>query len=177
MGITPAHAGKRDTTVWTCEPVRDHPRTCGEKFLQSPLCPLPSRITPAHAGKRRCKAAFCVWSWDHPRTCGEKCVLVLVCSFQIGSPPHMRGKVTTFDAGKLIPGITPAHAGKSIYFLVHRCARRDHPRTCGEKDVELKYPIPSLGSPPHMRGKVFAFMALLLCVRITPAHAGKSTLD
>ncbi len=52
---------------------------------------------------------------------------------RLGSPPHMRGKVSG--------GYT--HANQT----------QDHPRTCGEKvltEKELDY---CKGSPPHMRGK------------------------
>ena len=51
-------------------------------------------------------------------------------------------------------GITPAHAGKSRLAGKVLPARRDHPRTRGEKHVH---------KPPHHIG-----------VGITPAHAGKS---
>ena len=73
VGITPAHAGKRQHQLPGGHGQRDHPRACGEKLLC--ICPLfcawgsPPRmrgkvirwttgekslgITPAHAGKRR----------------------------------------------------------------------------------------------------------------------------
>ena len=112
-GITPAHAGKR------CPRGRprcrrwDHPRACGEKFvnndrriadLGSPprmrgkvaLCShlrkLPG-ITPAHAGKR-----------------DEELIQFIAAA---GSPPRMWGKVH-----------------RSAQPCVHRW---DHPRACGEK--------------------------------------------
>ena len=70
--ITPAYAGKRDSTFLTTEKIRDHPRLCGEKFTNQPIIkarsgsPPPmrgkgyifvpidvvTRITPAYAGKR-----------------------------------------------------------------------------------------------------------------------------
>ena len=73
LGITPAHAGKRDVSASTVKPYRDHPRACGEKGFRklSTSCDLgspprmrgkadvgnrvdrPVGITPAHAGKRR----------------------------------------------------------------------------------------------------------------------------
>ena len=46
--ITPAHAGKSRPTPETAKSSRDHPRTCGEKFLE---VVQPLGITPAHAGK------------------------------------------------------------------------------------------------------------------------------
>ena len=70
-GITPAYAGKRSASCGRVEAVRDHPRLCGEKGINSPQVkkspgsPPPmrgkddtfgydvneSRITPAYAGK------------------------------------------------------------------------------------------------------------------------------
>ena len=52
-------------------------------------------------------------------------------------------------------GITPAHAGKSV----------------------TRVPVvkPLKGSPPHTRGKVLRFLAIMFAGRITPAHAGKRT--
>ena len=91
-GITPAHAGKRQTAQKELLIVRDHPRACGEKragdrispvILGSPPrmrgkglpglhMPLPSGITPAHAGKRNCTGRLETYFRDHPRACGEK---------------------------------------------------------------------------------------------------------
>ena len=50
--------------------------------------------------------------------CGEKCVLVLVCSFQIGSPPHVRGKGVVPRIQTRLIGITPACAGKRLCFML-----------------------------------------------------------
>ena len=72
VGITPAYAGKSEAVCPDCPAGRDHPRTCGEKFVFGFIClpPLGSPphmrgkdsgicrrlsglgITPAHAGKR-----------------------------------------------------------------------------------------------------------------------------
>ena len=86
----------------------------------------------------------------------------------------MRGKAKSPVSADLVPGITPAYAGKSGKGSGGIGAAEDHPRLCGEKPES---PMPSLrcpGSPPPMRGKGRAFALLLLVVRITPAYAGKS---
>ena len=67
----------------------------------------------------------------------------------------MRGKELFQDRIHLNPGITPAHAGKSLNHFSSDEKLQDHPRTCGEKsdnDTGDKF---FNGSPPHMRGKVF----------------------
>ena len=67
----------------------------------------------------------------------------------------MRGKDNRRYNGTFYLGITPAYAGKRS----------------GEK---IKH-ISTKGSPPPMRGKVLAAVAVLHSGRITPAYAGKSS--
>ena len=96
-GITPAYAGKRQTSTALLPITWDHPRLCGEKDGVAAEKTLPwgspppmrgkvwdpivavyvFRITPAYAGKslfplflRRCPE-------DHPRLCGEKTKKIL----------------------------------------------------------------------------------------------------
>ena len=175
--ITPAHAGKSFERCPARCPLRDHPRPCGEK---QPLCSAytrADRITPAHAGKSiECKSIADAGR-DHPRPCGEKYV---GCSFRPscqGSPPPMRGKGDTSGVRYVGRGITPAHAGKSIYALRGARFAGDHPRPCGEKVPFLTAPYTSRGSPPPMRGKGGTSDSLAVCHGITPAHAGKSSSD
>ena len=131
-------------------------------------------ITPACAGKRwimmkpgwRCR--------DHPRVCGEKSLLLGSSGSMGESPPHMRGKARHCAAVHGYRGITPAHAGKSFTSFYHCTTFWDHPRTCGEKLIPPLLGFGLTGSPPHMRGKAKTLKALLIAVRITPAHAGKS---
>ena len=71
--------------------------------------------------------------------------------------------------------VSPAYAGKS-----RECARgltraRNHPRVCGEKQVNTVDTYPPAGSPPRMRGKVREMKTGKTRRGITPAYAGKST--
>ena len=113
-GITPAHAGKSLSWFCACGNGRDHPRICREKRREevpeqantgSPphmrgkektgaLPTAVKRITPAHAGKRSALIASFIASKDHPRTCGEKIDGFSFPKPGLGSPPHMRGKVS-----------------------------------------------------------------------------------
>ena len=133
-GITPAHAGKRDSGVCLNLCYEDHPRTCGEKptarFIQTVQLGSPphmrgkeflnlmlldfDRITPAHAGKRDSGVCLNLCYEDHPRTCGEKHQSSFKLFLRLGSPPHMRGKVMMNVMKRAWERITPAHAGKSI---------------------------------------------------------------
>ena len=65
----------------------------------------------------------------------------------------MRGKdlITRSDLRRY--RITPAYAGKSYRKKFSQMIRKDHPRLCGEKGLQLDKLKLSLGSPPPMRGK------------------------
>ena len=72
----------------------------------------------------------------------------------MGSPPRMRGKGNLAESSFVIPGITPAYAGKS--------------HEPGTLLAVVR------GSPPRMRGKVTDHLRVGTGKRITPAYAGKS---
>ena len=65
----------------------------------------------------------------------------------------MRGKASGFSRITIRSRITPAYAGKRVLAAGHTPVVRDHPRLCGEKNVE-----------PKRTDQKF---------RITPAYAGK----
>ena len=89
------------------------------------------------------------------------------------SPPRVRGKVCHTMAEAKGLGITPAYAGKSDPEKQPGAARWDHPRVCGEKKRLQPTITAQPGSPPRVRGKVFAFAHVNVYERITPACAGK----
>ena len=65
----------------------------------------------------------------------------------------MRGKGAFFARVHCPDGITPAYAGKSV--------------------IDTLVTLPSVGSPPPMRGKEFSGMVYNKYRGITPAYAGK----
>ena len=158
--ITPACAGKSKFRMQTSAEARDHPRVCGEKIcvklslkslFGSPprmrgkvsryLWPgLPVRITPACAGKRYRYSARTIPRRDHPRVCGEKIASWTVCKVSMGSPPRMRGKAQAEQPLPHVAGITPACAGKSRTRSEWQSLIKDHPRACGEKNLERVVP-------------------------------------
>ena len=73
--------------------------------------------------------------------------------------------------------ITPAYAGKRLFRHPFSSLKRDHPRLCGEKQVFLRYGHMFLGSPPPMRGKGLKSVREVFRHRITPAYAGKSSMN
>ena len=88
----------------------------------------------------------------------------------------MRGKASCLYFRVPLTGITPAYAGKSYRERYGHHQGRDHPRICGEKSTRKRRTDSTLGSPPHMRGKVLSFVFRLNRDGITPAYAGKSLL-
>ena len=131
-------------------------------------------ITPARAGKRPKSRKNGPNTWDHPRVCGEKKVMNLVLVRPLGSPPRVRGKGGIL-AGRVRPqGITPACAGKRQGRTRWGLSSRDHPRVCGEKEPVIELPPPSMGSPPHVRGKAERGGIMITEIRITLACARKS---
>ena len=90
------------------------------------------------------------------------------------SPLRMRGKGPDDRAHPLVPGITPACAGKRKPHLHKKGCTWDHPRVCGEKLVRLMCCRCLAGSPPRMRGKAPRIREDLERMGITPAYAGKS---
>ena len=130
-------------------------------------------ITPAHAGKRIRSRLPDPVGGDHPRMCGEKQALLCTWMFLQGSPPHVRGKVSSKQPDAHIPGITPACAGKRRRYPSCCWCRGHPPRMCGEKCVCGCLRTLLLGSPPHVRGKARGTSFLDVLCGITPACAGK----
>ena len=134
-------------------------------------------ITPAHAGKSAYYTDVLQLRRDHPRVCGEKALKSWLMSGLMGSPPHVRGKACGVPLLCQHLGITPACAGKSRSFFVALSAALDHPRVCGEKFWALVRAVMALGSPPRMRGKERCGSGYRAPAGITPACAGKSSIQ
>ncbi len=90
---------------------------------------------------------------DHPRVCGEKTKNTLAKYVRKGSPPRVRGKVVPTSSAVVCWRITPACAGKSFVRTGGISSLKDHPRVCGEKQVDLDCSGVFRGSPPRVRGK------------------------
>ena len=88
----------------------------------------------------------------------------------------MRGKERHSERHYIGFRITPAYAGKSDVIASAFGTIQDHPRLCGEKLNGIITAIQQAGSPPPMRGKERVLVCMDMCLGITPAYAGKSTL-
>ena len=135
----------------------------------------PLGITPACAGKSLWSPLLLILAEDHPRVCGEKDLELYRIMTTKGSPPRVRGKAGAAGPCTGGAGITPACAGKSKHKWTVSNFRWDHPRVCGEKDLELYRIMTTKGSPPRVRGKAIHHQHRHSPGRITPAYAGKSS--
>ena len=134
--ITPAYAGKSESQSNPYRhPCGSPPRMRG-KVRRTVSGQLNSGITPAYAGKSGVDFGSTTCYRDHPRACGEKPVAMHNLTTKAGSPPRMRGKVCVASHQPAYPGITPAHAGKSLHHGLQPLLYWDHPRACGEKTLE-----------------------------------------
>ena len=91
-----------------------------------------------------------------------------------GSPPRVRGKPRLLAISKVSHGITPACAGKTLIIASNMRLFWDHPRVCGENELEIFEVSPCTGSPPRVRGKLDVYDAGNPSPGITPACAGKT---
>ena len=173
VGITPAWAGKSQSSFRAVLLHGDYPRVGGEKgsyrwviksvkgspphgrgkvrgrkpFLQEPW------ITPAWAGKSMTAPGRSSRTGDHPRVGGEKNNHIIDNQYGKGSPPRRRGKGGKSFTGNMFTRITPAWAGKRGRFAERKAPSWDHPRMGGEKKKSRRCCTSIGGSPPHGRGK------------------------
>ena len=133
--ITPACAGNRSFQLWACTRYSDHPRVCGEQTVPNrqgtPRIGSPPRvrgtgehfffrhvkrgITPACAGNRARGAEPPGRLGDHPRVCGEQEMGKIEAPVEKGSPPRVRGTVSSAASRYADARITPACAGNSAH--------------------------------------------------------------
>ena len=93
-----------------------------------------------------------------------------------GSPPHARGRLMVFDKKNHYLRITPACAGKTKALAGVDRHVEDHPRMRGEDTTLKKFEYPSIGSPPHARGRQLREPRFRHFTGITPACAGKTLI-
>ena len=113
---------------------------------------LTVRIIPADAGNTRYHTVMSDQAKDHPRGCGEHTVLKTKALSYKGSSPRMRG--TLYRRVRMIQKdrIIPADAGNTFICSFGWVAGWDHPRGCGEHDINTTPFTGAHGSSPRMRG-------------------------
>ena len=111
-------------------------------------------LIPAHAGKTRAVVVLVAMIWAHPRSRGENWTRCAATRATAGSSPLTRGKPRPDSLGRVLPGLIPAHAGKTIWGSP----------TAGTYK----------GSSPLTRGKHRADWPRGRSAGLIPAHAGKT---
>ena len=106
--------------------------------------------------------------------CGENFRRWTIWHTVKGSPPRVRGKQFPKKYSTVAEGITPACAGKTVPFVKQRKCKEDHPRVCGENEIQRYNFAVNRGSPPRVRGKQKRGYIPRRKQGITPACAGKT---
>src|SRR6218665_2459455 len=94
-----------------------------------------------------------------------------------GSLPHVRGGCRQFFIEMLVQRFTPACAGRIFEVSRKSFFKRVHPRMCGADDVDIGWRVTNSGSPPHVRGGLGLWRPGAVCMRFTPACAGRIDSD
>ena len=149
------------------------PLTRGKRGSDVGHC-LRDRLIPAHAGKTSGDVLPVSGMSAHPRSRGENTMVRTEASAEFGSSPLTRGKHPTQRVKTIIPGLIPAHAGKTRATRTDQARRRAHPRSRGENASDQDRPGAQAGSSPLTRGKPAQEVCGDAGFRLIPAHAGKT---
>ena len=89
-------------------------------------------LIPACAGKTLPVRAAKTKARAHPRVCGENSADHSKNAMLAGSSPRVRGKHAYLNSYRVVHGLIPACAGKTVDFTKDSVYRGAHPRVCGE---------------------------------------------
>ena len=134
-----------------------------------------TRLIPAHAGKTQMRSCAASRTAAHPRSRGENHAAIDWVAQSDGSSPLTRGKPTIRALVRRIPGLIPAHAGKTSCGWMRLFAATAHPRSRGENVSVVASCRMFMGSSPLTRGKLAASQVSDCVEGLIPAHAGKTT--
>ena len=132
------------------------------------------RIIPADAGStfldQKIRSPF----EDHPRGCGEHSMESSITERNMGSSPRMRGAPDVLSRPGITHRIIPADAGSTGEPVLPSGRLGDHPRGCGEHDMDERGPVFIRGSSPRMRGAPASSWCVHGSIGIIPADAGST---
>ena len=134
----------------------------------------PAGNIPAYAGKTLTIPKLFGTSTEHPRVCGENGPPLNHHMVKVGTSPRMRGKPG--HVPKIICHLRniPAYAGKTCGGSSVQEAAWEHPRVCGENDLQDEIDRGQEGTSPRMRGKLSRKTPTQTAGRNIPAYAGKT---
>ena len=129
---------------------------------------------PAYAGKTPKEGIANVIPSEHPRVCGENWGGSRLMRWNVGTSPRMRGKrgknLSPNSPGRNIP----AYAGKTHHLTTADLCLPEHPRVCGENNMDEYTDEELAGTSPRMRGKPAEGWPISQETRNIPAYAGKT---
>ena len=134
-----------------------------------------SRIIPADAGSTKAGFGQSALERDHPRGCGEHGPLWRNAMTLCGSSPRMRGAHSRIRGTRIIKRIIPADAGSTCCKESWPWPAPDHPRGCGEHQLNHKIVAHYAGSSPRMRGARRRWPLSIRQAGIIPADAGSTS--
>ena len=114
---------------------------------------------------------------DHPRVCGEHPAMVCTTPAAPGSSPRVRGTHLLICDCVRVRGIIPACAGNTMPMFSPWRKPRDHPRVCGEHDIQLTVTQCAPGSSPRVRGTLHGVAVGRAETGIIPACAGNTVVQ
>ena len=132
-------------------------------------------LIPAHAGKTPIGRSGVPVARAHPRSRGENSTAATSLWRLLGSSPLTRGKRRHDYSTRSMPGLIPAHAGKTREISPCPPSSRAHPRSRGENDHEEAVDADQDGSSPLTRGKQNEVTEAMEMSGLIPAHAGKTS--
>ena len=131
-------------------------------------------LIPAHAGKTKVvKRTLVDWA-AHPRSRGENSTTPGRRVDDTGSSPLTRGKLELGPQPDDVPGLIPAHAGKTRIRACVAGSASAHPRSRGENFLIVNVERKVDGSSPLTRGKHLSRCRRRDAAGLIPAHAGKT---
>ena len=131
-GIIPAHAGNTCHVRCPSDRIRDHPRTCGEHWINARRNPKIMGSSPHMRGTRHAQGRNHRRRGIIPVHAGNTDFKFNCYTSEQGSSPHMRGTQIKPYIYLYTRRIIPAHAGNTCLLHDFVSSIADHPRTCGE---------------------------------------------
>ncbi len=109
---------------------------------------------------------------EHPRACGDDVVVTCAGFTHRGTPPRVRGRRAPAAGRPPRKGNTPARAGTTRPTPRSPRGRSEHPRACGDDDLQRPELVPLGGTPPRVRGRRWRPARWCRRTGNTPARAG-----
>ena len=172
-GITPRWAGCHPHSHYITISRTTYPPSHG-KQLHHLKHDQPGDLIPTHAGKTVRRRRTLRFRRAHPRSRGENGKVRHSDQIRYGPPPLTRGKRTRNRVRELVPGLIPAHAGKTTPPPNAPEFQWAHPHSRGENYAGASEVFRRNGSSPLTRGKPAGRWWSWVWVRLIPAHAGKT---